>query len=77
MRDLDIKAAMFEIDKILKTHGVEYAAHKNDTYRNAYGLLYCNTGDTYAMTVIWDHKRQNYCVSSIGDIVEKAMSSYP
>jgi len=35
------------IDKILKTHGVE------GTCENGLDFQYCNTGDTYAMTLLY------------------------
>ena len=63
-------------DAILETCGVEYIAHRNDTFTESYGLSYCNTGVTYASTLIYDHSRGAYRVSSWGDIVESHPNRY-
>ena len=60
---------MQDIDKILETCGVEYIhGSGNDSMQ---GLYYCNTGDTYKTTVVFDEKTERFRVSSWGDIVEK------
>lgn len=63
-------------DAIMETCGVEYIAHKDDTYHEAYGLSYCNKGETYAPTLIYNHKRGTYRVGSWGDIVERYPNLY-
>lgn len=63
-------------DAIMRTHGVEYISHKDDTFRESYGLSYCNTGDTYAPTLVYDHSRGTYRVTSWGDIVERYPNRY-
>lgn len=55
-------------------HGVEYIPvdRDRDNYRDAHGAEYLNTGDTYALTVIYDHGRDLWLVQSIGDWIELA-----
>jgi len=70
------------IDKLLGTHGTE--AIRGD-WQNGYWCdivaAYCNTGDTYAVTVI--HVRGNgwnpqgrFIVSTMGDFVERNEKRY-
>jgi hypothetical protein len=59
------------LDSIAETCGVEYIAHKDDTFHEVYGLEYLNTGDTYTRTIIYDHNKSRYLVSSWGGIVER------
>ena len=64
------------LDSIAKTCGVEYIAHEDDTFHEAYGLEYLNTGDPYSATIIYDHRVSDhrvsrYRVASWGDIVER------
>jgi IS4 transposase len=58
--------ARSQIDKVLRTFGVEYLGqHK----RNGEHIYYCNTGESYASTVIFSglHMR----VGCWADLVEK------
>lgn len=50
--------------------GVEYIAHRDDTFAKNYGLSYLNTGDTYKRTIIYDHYLGSWRVDSWGGIVE-------
>jgi hypothetical protein len=59
------------LDSIAETCGVEYIAHKDDTFTDSYGLDYLNTGDIYGATIIYDHRTGRYRVSSRGYIVER------
>jgi hypothetical protein len=59
------------LDSIAETCGVEYIAHKDDTFHEVHGLEYLNTGETYTPTIVYDHSRKRYRVSSWGDIVER------
>jgi hypothetical protein len=63
-------------DAILETCGVEYIAHKDDTFHETYGLSYCNTGDTCAPTLIFNHSTGTYRVAAWGDIVESCTGRY-
>lgn len=65
------------INKLLGTHGTE--AIRGD-WQNGYWCdivaVYCNTGDTYALTVIQVRGESRYCssrfiVSTLGDFVER------
>lgn len=59
-----------------ETFGVEYIAHRDDTYHDTYGLEYLNTGDTYTPTLIFDHARHSWRVCSWGDVVEARPNHY-
>jgi len=52
---------------------VEYIRSRNDTMRTPDGLDFVNMGDTYDLTLIYDHGKGKYVVSSWGDIVEADM----
>ena len=56
-------------------YGVEYIAHRDDTFRQRHGLEYVNVGDTYSTTFVWDHHRERLLITSWGDIVERAPES--
>jgi len=60
-----------------ETYGVEYIAHRDDTYSDTYGLEYLNTGDTYTPTLMFDRARGLWRVCSWGDIVERFPNLYP
>ncbi len=67
------RKTLSRIDKILETCGVEYLEDNRDkgNFSENYGILYCNTGDTYATTILYDYDRGNYYISCWGDIVER------
>lgn len=59
---------MCAIDGLLDTHGVE-ALGDSGTYRYPQ-FSYCNTGDSYACTVVYDYLKDRYLLTSWGDLVE-------
>lgn len=69
------EVAMHAIDAVLGTHGVE-AVYLNwnrkwiDNYHCDVAFTYCNTGQTYAATVLLGSSSQHFAVSSWGDRVE-------
>lgn len=58
---------MAAIDEIMETHGVE-ALGKINEYTPLY--VYCNTGDSYKATVVYDYEKEQFFISSWGDLVE-------
>lgn len=58
-------------DKIMDAHGVEYIQSGEDTMYDKDGLDFVNMGDTYDTTLIFDHRKGRFIVSSWGDIVER------
>jgi hypothetical protein len=60
-----------KIDEFLETCGLEYIEDNRDSFRGNYGVLYCNAGDTYATTFLYDYDKGNYYISCWGDIVER------
>lgn len=59
-----------------ETYGVEYIAHRDDSCRDTFGLEYLNTGDTYTPTLMFDHARGSWRVTSWGDVVERFPNLY-
>jgi len=69
-------------DEILQkaglSHGVEYIGHSDDSQHEVWGIEYVNMGDTYRVTLLFDHYRNQFDVCSWGDIVETAAEgAYP
>lgn len=69
----DPSLVMAAIDQILDTHGVEPIRdpRKWDRYWGDTIALYCNTGEAYAGTVIYDPHASTYLVTSWADWLEK------
>jgi len=62
------------VDRTLDTHGVESIdggedCHVNDYYRRIVAL-YCNTGDSYALTIMYDTTERRFILQSWGSFVE-------
>lgn len=69
LNPMDITTAKMSIaDEILGTHGVEYIPEGHNSKSPA--IEYCNTGDTYASTLLYVHG-QGYRVGCWGDTVER------
>jgi len=51
-------------------YGVAYAPSTQDAAKGRNGLSYVNMGNTYSATLVYDHDKGRYLVSSWGDIVE-------
>lgn len=66
-RNWELKPRMQRIDEVLHTYGVEYTPA--GTNRKSPAFYYCNTGDTYATTVLKVNGR--FRVGCWGDIVER------
>ena len=66
-----VEKAMRDADKILGTHGVEAVFEEGD-YDGDAAMTYLNTGDTYAMTLVYDVGEDELYVSTWGDWVEWA-----
>lgn len=65
-----VNLALEAIDEIIGSCGVEYIPSKDDTSTSVYGIEYCNMGDTYSPTILFDHEKNLWKVGSWGDIVE-------
>lgn len=59
---------MHAIDATIETFGVESAGGNGECYH----FDYCNAGDTYATTVIYDRQSGEYMIGCWGDLVEMA-----
>lgn len=63
---------MRAIDAELGTYGVEAIEGRYvDRYHGTIQATYCNTGDTYATTILYDCEDQKYRLTSWGDFVER------
>jgi len=73
-----LDVTLHAIDSEVGGYGVEYIRHRDDGFREGdqLGLEYINLGDTYTPTLIYDHGRDTWRVSSWGGIVEARMSDY-
>jgi hypothetical protein len=70
-RPSNFELIMCAIDDTLGTHGVETIQGKwIDSFHQNIQAEYCNTGDTYAATVLLCHKRDRFMLTSYGDYVE-------
>lgn len=62
----EVEKIMSAIDFVLETYGCEVI------FIDGYPAMeYCNTGDTYAMTVMYDYKVNRFRIMSWGDWWEK------
>lgn len=72
------EAKLTEIDKLIGTYGIEHidydccrsALDNCQTPKHA-GFSYCNAGDTYNVTLVYDEDRGSFYVSTWGDMVER------
>lgn len=68
MGNLGVVYTMRRIDKLMGTCGVEYLRGGVDDFGNK-GVEYCNSGDTYADTVLFDVAEGRFIIGSWGDLV--------
>jgi hypothetical protein len=59
------------LDAVAETCGVEYVASANDSFTQARGFDYLNTGDSYTPTIIRMAETGNYRVACPGDLIER------
>jgi hypothetical protein len=59
------------LNAIADCHGVEYIAHKDDSFTESKGYDYLNTGDSCVATIVRSCRTGNYRVACWGDIVER------
>jgi hypothetical protein len=65
------------IDEVLGTCGTEtIRGDVYDAYTDDIVAEYCNAGDTYAVTILYDYMRREYRLMSYGDWVEKYGDRY-
>ena len=62
---------MCALDEILETYGVEALRREGrcDPYYGDCIASYCNNGHTYATTIIRDHYRERYSITSVGSFL--------
>ena len=67
-----VDEALEEFDRAVGNYGVEAIEGKNfvDHYYQHFHLLYSNTGDTYATTLMYDTVKEKFFIGSWGSYVE-------
>jgi hypothetical protein len=60
-------------DRMMDGFGVAYFHSRKETARTPDGIDFVNMGDTYDLTLVYDHNKGKYVVTSWGDIVEADM----
>lgn len=68
----EVEQVIDTINHVLGYHGVE-AIHDNRERPFWWDVraIYCNTGDSYAATILYDVDKQTWNVTSWGDFVER------
>jgi hypothetical protein len=68
----DHECRMSALNELLGTHGVEAVRTSEfiDRYHLDIRASYLNTGDTYATTILLDHRDEKWRLTSWGDFVE-------
>lgn len=64
---------MLAINEVTECHGVEAISIEGvwiDNYHGSAIATYCNTGDTYAATIMLDSESGEFIISSWGDFLE-------
>lgn len=61
-----IERIMCAMNEILNTHGVEAIWHKRELK-----ATYCNTGESFAATIVYRYDPDSFQVTSWGDLIEK------
>lgn len=67
-----VDRVMHVLDGMLHGYGVEAINEVHESYFEFTGIEYVNMGDTYALTVMYDHRSGSWRVQSWGDAVENA-----
>lgn len=73
MESSSVEHVLRSASKMMDGFGVEYIRSSKDTMRTPDGLDFVNMGDTYDLTLVYDHNKGKYVVTSWGDIVEADM----
>ena len=71
--DSRAEVRMVAADELLRTFGVESIRGPRtwDRYWQDTEVVYCNTGDTYAPTLLYRSRTDNFSVGTWGDIAER------
>lgn len=61
---------MCAADELLGTCGVEATSQEDGDYNRGPRFTYCNTGDSYVCTIVYDRDRDRFLLWSYADIAE-------
>lgn len=67
----DPLTVLAEWNTFAECHGVEYVAFPGEQFNEQKGVSYANTGETYALTLLWDHRDRQFCFGDWGSAYEK------
>lgn len=70
-RPTGIGLVMYAIDRVTEGHGVE-GVRSDDEGSHGADFEYVNQGDTYTMTVVFDHRTNQFLMTTMGDMIEQA-----
>lgn len=78
-RPADVELIMSAINEELECYGVEGVSIEG-VYINRYWsdtlALYCNGGDTYHVTILYDTDKDRFIIASWGDFYERASNEH-
>lgn len=78
-RPSDVEIKMAALNDLLECFGVESVSIEGAWVNRYYGdtiALYCNGGDTYHTTLLYDTEKERFIISSWGDFYERAERKY-
>ena len=64
------------LNELLGGCGIEYVPNYDEGFPDIGGIDYVNMGDSYIMTIIYDHEREEFIISSYGDYLEENMKRF-
>ena len=73
MESASVEHVLRAASRMMDGFDVVYINSRNDTMRTPDGIDFVNMGDTYDLTLVYDHNKGKYVVTSWGDIVEADM----
>jgi hypothetical protein len=65
---------MLAFDALLETYGTEAIWAESSCTKPV--AEYCNSGDTYTATILYDYRRGKFCLTSFGDWIERYGERY-
>ena len=69
--NLPVRGILHLVREYMGADDVEYIESREDTMYTRKGLSYVNTGDSYATTLVYDHKTHKFSVAPWAAIVER------
>jgi hypothetical protein len=65
------------LNELLEMHGVEYVSNGEQQMDGSHIVAeYLNSGDTYSMTLLFNHRSGAFSLTTLGDFVERNQHRY-